>query len=56
MVMLSDLCLDDGLLVMPAMSGSVLRMAPPLIITHEDVDQATEILDMNITKIEKKFL
>lgn len=56
MVMLSDACLDDGLLVMPAMSGSVLRMAPPLIITEEDVDQASEILELNIAKIEKKFL
>jgi 4-aminobutyrate aminotransferase-like enzyme len=56
MVMLSDYCLEDGLLVMPAMSGSVLRMAPPLIINKEDVDQATEILEKNIAKIEKKFL
>jgi taurine--2-oxoglutarate transaminase len=56
MVMLSDMCLKDGLLIMPAMSGSILRMAPPLIIAEEDVDQALEILEKNITKIEKKFL
>jgi taurine--2-oxoglutarate transaminase len=56
MVMLSDMCLSDGLLIMPAMSGSILRMAPPLIITNEDVDQASKILEKNIVKIEKKFL
>jgi taurine--2-oxoglutarate transaminase len=56
MVMISDLCLEDGLLVMPAMSGSVLRMAPPLIITEDDVDQAIRILDKNISIIEKKFM
>jgi taurine--2-oxoglutarate transaminase len=56
MVMLSDMCLSDGLLIMPAMSGSILRMAPPLIITEKDVDQAASILDKNISIIEKKFL
>jgi len=55
-VMISDGCLKDGLLVMPAMSGSTVRMSPPLIITEEDVDEATKILEKQITAVEKKFL
>ena len=55
-VMISDGCLKDGLLVMPAMSGSTIRMSPPLIITEEDVDVATKILEKQITTVEKKFL
>jgi adenosylmethionine-8-amino-7-oxononanoate aminotransferase len=56
MVMLSNECLNDGLLIMPAMSGSIIRMAPPLIIKEEDIDQAIKILEKNILKIENKFL
>jgi len=55
-VMISDGCLKDGLLIMPAMSGSTVRMSPPLIITEEDVDKATDILEKQITAVEKKFL
>jgi 4-aminobutyrate aminotransferase-like enzyme len=55
-VMISDGCLRDGLLIMPAMSGSTVRMSPPLIITEEDADEATEILEKQITTVEKKFL
>jgi taurine--2-oxoglutarate transaminase len=56
LVMLSDNCLEEGLLIMPAMSGSTVRMAPPLIITEDDVDRATGILERQITKVEKKYL
>jgi len=56
MVALSDGCLREGLLIMPAMSGSTVRMSPPLIITEEDVDEATEILERQITAVEKRFL
>ena len=55
-VMISDGCLRDGLLIMPAMSGSTVRMSPPLIVTEEDVDKATDILEKQITAVEKKFL
>jgi taurine--2-oxoglutarate transaminase len=55
-VMLSDRCLKEGLLIMPAMSGANIRMAPPLIITEEDVDEANDILERQISAIEKKFL
>ncbi|MFQ6054029.1 MAG: aspartate aminotransferase family protein [Candidatus Bathyarchaeia archaeon] len=53
---LSDGCLKEGLLLMPSMSGSTLRMAPPLIITEDDVDKAMEILERQIEKVEKRFL
>ena len=56
MMVLSDGCVEEGLLLMPSMSGSTLRMAPPLIITEADVDKATDILERQITKVEKKFL
>jgi taurine--2-oxoglutarate transaminase len=56
LVALSDGCLEDGLLVMPTMSGSNLRISPPLIITKDDVDKATGILEKQITLMEKKFL
>jgi len=56
MVVLSDGCMEEGLLLMPAMSGSTIRMAPPLIITEEDVDKAMDIFERQITKVEKRFL
>ena len=56
MMVLSDGCIKEGLLLMPSMSGSTLRMAPPLIINEEDVDKATDILERQITTMEKKFL
>jgi len=55
-VMISDGCLEDGLLIMPAMSGSTIRMSPPLIITEDDVDEATDILEKQITRVENKYL
>jgi taurine--2-oxoglutarate transaminase len=55
-VMISDGCLEDGLLIMPAMSGSTIRMSPPLIITQDDVDEATDILEKQITRVENKYL
>jgi taurine--2-oxoglutarate transaminase len=56
MVALSDGCMEEGLLLMPAMSGSTIRMSPPLIITKEDVDEAMDIFERQISKIERKFL
>ncbi len=43
-----------GLLTMGA-GDSVLRMAPPLIITQEHVDEALTILDHAITLVEKEM-
>jgi taurine--2-oxoglutarate transaminase len=56
MMVLSDGCIKEGLLLMPSMSGSTLRIAPPLIINEEDVDKATDILERQIATMEKKFL
>jgi taurine--2-oxoglutarate transaminase len=52
---LSDGCMKEGLLIMPSMSGSTVRMAPPLIINEDHVDKAIQILERQIDKIEKKF-
>jgi len=43
-----------GLLTMGS-GDSVLRMAPPLIITEKEVDEALEILDHAITLVEKEM-
>jgi 4-aminobutyrate aminotransferase-like enzyme len=56
MVALSDGCLEEGLLLMPTMSGSMIRMAPPLIISKEQVDEALGIIERQVTKVEKRFL
>jgi len=56
MVVLSDGCMEEGLLIMAAFSGSNIRMAPPLIINEDDVDKAMEILERQIDKVEKRFL
>ena len=37
-------CREEGLLVISAGAGNVLRLVPPLIITKEDVDQAVAII------------
>jgi len=55
-VALSDGCMEEGLLLMPAMSGSTIRMSPPLVITEEDVDKAMDIFERQISKVEKRFL
>lgn len=56
LVVMSDGCLEEGLLLLPAMAGSTVRISPPLILTNEDVDKAILILDRQITKVEKRFL
>jgi 4-aminobutyrate aminotransferase-like enzyme len=56
LVALCDGCMDDGLLMMPTMAGSTLRIAPPLIIDEDDVDKAMEIFDKHVAKVEKRFL
>jgi adenosylmethionine-8-amino-7-oxononanoate aminotransferase len=51
-----DGCIKEGLLIMPSMSGSTIRMAPPLIINEDDIDIATQIFESQIDEMEKKFL
>jgi adenosylmethionine-8-amino-7-oxononanoate aminotransferase len=56
MVTLSDGCLEEGLLLMPTMAGSMIRISPPLIITEEDVDKAMDIFERQVTQVENRFL
>jgi acetylornithine aminotransferase len=37
-------CIDAGLLVITAGAGDVVRLAPPLVITNEELDRAVDIL------------
>ncbi|KAL3618381.1 MAP kinase kinase kinase Win1 [Castilleja foliolosa] len=41
---LVDACRESGLLVLTAGKGNVVRIVPPLVITKEELDQATEVL------------
>lgn len=41
---LVDACRNAGLLVLTAGKGNVVRLVPPLIITEQELDHATEIL------------
>ncbi len=35
---------DAGLIVITAGKGDVLRLVPPLVVTHAEVDQAVALL------------
>ncbi|CAK9177451.1 unnamed protein product [Ilex paraguariensis] len=41
---LVDACRESGLLVLTAGKGNVVRLVPPLIISEQELDRATEIL------------
>ncbi|XAR50499.1 Acetylornithine transaminase [Bertholletia excelsa] len=41
---LVDACRDSGLLVLTAGKGNVVRLVPPLIISEEELERASEIL------------
>lgn len=45
-----DLLIEKGLLTVPA-NDNIVRLAPPLIITNEEVDQAIEIIKNVIEEI-----
>jgi acetylornithine aminotransferase len=46
----ASICLSRGLLINCAM-GTVLRFLPPLVVTDEDIDRATAILDGVLTDL-----
>jgi len=48
-------CWEKGL-ILTFFSQSVLRIAPPLIIKQNEVDQAMEIIDQSITEVEKGLI
>jgi predicted acetylornithine/succinylornithine family transaminase len=43
-------CLDDGLVV-NAVTGSALRLAPPLLVTDEEIDEAVAILSRVLSRV-----
>lgn len=47
-----DICLEEGLLVgLGGVYGNVLRIQPPLVITHSQMEDAVRILDLAIGRI-----
>ena len=36
------------------MAGNVIRIKPPLCVTKDDADFIADVLDRNLTKLEKK--
>ncbi len=50
-------CGEKGLWILRAMgTDPIIRLAPPLIITEQDVDKAMTIFEEGVTDIEKKFM
>jgi len=48
-------CFENGLALLPA-GESTIRIAPPLVITKEDLDTALEILGKSLKKASKELL
>ena len=42
--------MEKGLLLVGA-GANVVRFVPPLIITHEEIDEAMDILDKSLSEI-----
>jgi len=42
-------CRDNGLLVITAGAGNILRLVPPLVITDEDIDSCVATLSKAIS-------
>lgn len=49
--------LKAGLLILTAGKGDVVRLVPPLVITHKELDQAIDILEscMDLNHLRVKF-
>ena len=57
LTVLGDLCMEKGLSIGIGLGEDpVVRLAPPLILTEEDVNKAVVILEEAVTEIEKRFL
>jgi adenosylmethionine-8-amino-7-oxononanoate aminotransferase len=56
-----DKCFDNGLLLYPGpgtidgVRGDHLIVAPPLVVSKEEVDEILEILDQSLTEVEKEI-
>jgi acetylornithine aminotransferase len=44
-------CGENGLLVITAGKGDVLRLVPPLVVTKEQIDKAVEIICEQALKV-----
>eukprot|EP00898_Chlorokybus_atmophyticus_P000744 jgi/Chlat1/1670/Chrsp127S01905 len=51
---LQDACREAGLLILTAGAGDVVRLAPPLIITDQEVDTAVDIIASHLHVLDKK--
>jgi adenosylmethionine-8-amino-7-oxononanoate aminotransferase len=50
------ICRDNGLITLTLHPGNVLFLAPPLIISQDEVDQMVDILDRSFTEYEETQL
>jgi adenosylmethionine-8-amino-7-oxononanoate aminotransferase len=57
-----DKCFENGLLVYPGIGtvdgvkGDHIQVAPPLVVTREEIDEIVELLDRSIGEVESKTL
>ncbi|KAJ8642034.1 hypothetical protein MRB53_018728 [Persea americana] len=49
---LVDACRNSGLLILPAGKGNVVRLAPPLVISEQELEQAAEILSESMPSLD----
>ena len=49
-----DAALRAGLLILTAGKGNILRLAPPLIISQEELEQAVDILSTCIPALDEQ--
>ena len=48
---LLNLCLKHGLIINKTANPNTIRLAPPIIITNEHIDQSVELLSLALQKI-----
>jgi len=56
MLKVMEICKQDGLLIgKGGIDGNVIRIQPPLELTHNQIEKALQILDMAFTKVENNM-
>jgi len=56
MLQVMEICKQNGLLIgKGGIDGNVIRIQPPLELTHEQTEKALQILDIAFTKVENKI-
>ena len=48
------ICRDLGLITLTLHPGNVLFLAPPLVISHDEIDQMVNIIDRAFSQYEEK--